>query len=88
MQLFHFCLLHYLYIARKEKPFTEFADQIELNNDNGAKISSADSNNNGCKSFIHLLVDEIRQELREEIISRNSNFCSWLIDGSQAAKKS
>ena len=76
-----------LYIAWKEKPFNEFEDLIELNNENGAKITTAYSNNHGCKTFIHLLADQMRQELREEIGTRKSNFCSWLIDGSQAAKK-
>ena len=44
----------------------------------------------GCKSFIHLLSDEIRSEVRQEIstdLSPKAHFCSWLIDGSQAAKR-
>lgn len=32
-------------------------------------------------------MEELRNEIHTEVSTGKSNFCSWLIDGSQAAKK-
>ena len=74
-----------LHIARKEMSFNSYTDEIELDIDNGCKISSSYNNCEGCKALVHILGDQLRDDIREDV-NQNTNFFSWMIDGSSVAK--
>ena len=78
-----------VYIARKEMPLRSFIHLIELNVENGCKISTAYNNIEGCKAMVRILSSELTQRLISELksVSGSTNFASWMIDGSTAAKK-
>lgn len=73
-----------MYLGRKEKPYIQFPDLLETVGDMGLKLTGAFNNDRAAKVFNHILAEQMVTDLREHV--KNSNFCSWLLDGSAAAK--
>ena len=73
-----------LFIGRKEKPFTEFRDLLELNCENGCTVSSSFNNPRVCKVFNHYIAQNMVDETVKTI--KDGSFYSWLIDGSSVSK--
>jgi hypothetical protein len=74
-----------VYLGRKEKPYSQFAELVEVHSEMGMKLTSAFNNPGSAKVFNHIVADQFVADLRETV--KNVNFLSWLIDGSTAAKR-
>ena len=77
-----------LYVAREELPLRQYAKEIELQVENGCKITPGYNNINGCKSMINMMGKEInRSQIQDLHPDGEAHFVSWMIDCSTAAKK-
>ncbi len=74
------------HIMRNERPYTEFGTMIEfLCGDMGLSITSSYNNDKSAKVFGHILAQQMSDNVQKHV--RETNFFSWMIDGSAAAKK-
>ena len=84
-----------LHVARQEQSVRSFVEEVELNKDNGANILLGYDSDKACQNFIHLLADEIYDSRIVSKLSQpandenrgKTNFCSFMIDDSQTAKR-
>ena len=79
-------LLHAsVYIGRKERPYSELPDLLDICQDLGLKTTCAFNNDKACKVFNHITSQQMVRNLCERV--QKCNFNSWMIDGSTAAKR-
>jgi len=71
------------YVARNEKPFSDFSKLCELQNLNGAAMGSTYLNDHGCVSFITAIDEMFKGELKTAI--DEASMFSILCDGSTDA---
>ena len=69
------------HLAKKGRPYSDFAELIELEKMHGVKFLSSYGHRNACKQFIHFISETIFNEnVKNKLL--HANFVSVLCDGS------
>jgi hypothetical protein len=69
------------YVAKKERPYSDFPDLVELQKINGIKMGVTYSNDKACRDFIRHIAKDLREKKTKTPL-HTSPVCSILLDSS------